>query len=206
MNIFVQSDLYLKKHRDSYKSINITPEVFSKLSEGDTSSILDYAMNFGETNVLYQLIITESGPKIRFRFQDGRLSPLVPITFEEINNEYIRLTDFFNDSSYIGRQAKIFTSYHDNNDFDDRLLLYKGESHIITYDFNKTEYLFNKKLPIQIYDVDQLKKIELDDSKMDFFDDPKYFYSELYKEILNETKENLKENDNGNENEGYKKS
>ena len=205
MDIFIQSDLYLKKHRDSYKSINITPEIFSKLDSMDTSSIIDYAMNFGENNVLYQLVVTSSGPKMRFRFPDGKLSPLTPVTFDEINKEYVRLSNFFEDSSYVGKQAKIYTQYHEDGEYDDRLLLYKGENHIITYDFSKTEYLFNKKIPIQIYGVDQLRRIEVDSSKMDFFDDPTYFYSELYKEIFNETKE-MRKKEHGNENNnGYKK-
>lgn len=205
MDIFVQSDLYLRKRRDSYKSINITPEIFSKLDDNETINVIDYAMNFGENNLLYQLVITESGPNMRLRFPDGRLSQLTPVTFDKINSDYIRLADFFSDSIYIGRQSRIYTQYHEDGEFDDRLLLYKGKNHIITYDFSKTEYLFKKKIPIQIYGVDQIKKIEVIGSKMEFFDDPKYFYSELFKEILNDNKEK-KRKENGNENNGYKKS
>jgi len=205
MDIFVQSDLYLRKRRDSYKSINITPEIFSKLDDNETINVIDYAMNFGENNLLYQLVITESGPNMRLRFLDGRLSQLPPVTFDKINSDYIRLADFFSDSVYVGKQSRIHTHYHEDGEFDDRLLLYQGKNHIITYDFSKTEYLFKKKIPIQIYGVDQIKKIEVIGSKMEFFDDPQYFYSELFKEIFSENIEK-KRKENGNENNGYKKS
>ncbi len=149
--------------------------------------------------------MTETGPKMRYRNIDGRMSPLTSVTFEEIENNYISLSDFFKESNFIGRQAKITTNYHDPGKYDDRLLLYKGYGHVLTYDYTRTDALFKKKIPIQIYDADHISKIELSNNKMDLYSNPGDLYFKLYKEIINETKEMKKKQDKENGNNNAKK-
>lgn len=196
MDIIVQGELYLKKHRDTYKTISIEPEMIFGDNPIDPNVLFNSMVKFGENNLIYQLLITEEGPKMRFRDVDGSLGPLVPIKLDELTDEYISLTDFLNEAQYIGRPAKITTSYHEKNKSDEGLLLYKGDSHIITYDFSKDDYIFSKKLPLQIYGIDTLSKVEVSGSQMDLYKDASKLYSDLFREILFQTKENQRDRGN----------
>lgn len=205
MDFFIQGELFLRKKRDSLKTIRITPEMFEDFTPANINDLFNHAINFGETTYIYQLIMTETGPKMRYRDNDGKMSPLTPVTFEDIENNYISLPDFFKESNFIGRQAKITTNYHDPGKYDERLLLYKGYGHVLTYDFTRTDSLFKRIIPIQIYDVDHISKIELEDNRMDLYSNPSDLYYKLYSEILNSTKEEKKKFDNENGNNNAKK-
>lgn len=205
MDILIQGDLYIKKNREFYKTFNLTPEIVSQLDGYNINDIIDYAMNFGESNKIYQLVITETGPKLRFRFENGTLSPFTPITFDELENNYVRLLDFLEKSKYVGMQSKISTNYRNTNEEDYRILLYDGDSIIITYDSSKSDYLFNKKIPLQIYDKNFVKKIQVSGGKMDLFSEPRQLYSELFSEILNETRTMKRKKAEDQDNNEHKK-
>ena len=196
MDIIIQGELYLKKHRDSYRTISVTPEMLFGDNAEDPNYLFNSMVKFGENNLIYQLIITKDGPKMRIRDVDGSLGPLFPIKFDVLDDEYIPLSDFLNEAQYIGRPAKITTSYHEKNKSDEGLLLYKGDSHIITYDFSKDDYLFRKKLPLQIYGIDTLSKVEVSGAQMDLYKDTSKLYSDLFREIMTQTKQNSKDKGN----------
>lgn len=182
MDVVFSGDLYIRKEPCYRKTFNISLD--QKIDFKDFA----YLMDFGQISYIYQVFIREDGPVVRYRFYDGSMSPFFKISDEELKSEYTRLIDFLEESKYVGMQAKINVDSSHPDDIVNRIILYKENNIIIAFNPEDPDYLFNKKIPLQVFDTNYVNKIEYVGNQMDLYSDKQSFFSELYHEILLETK------------------
>ena len=132
---------------------------------------------------IHQLLISEEGMYLRQRDCTGDYyEDLIPVTIEQIENEYINLLDFLNEAQYIGRRGKMIKeSLGGDIQFCMRkpIVLYQGKEHILIYsdieDFGGLR--FGDALPVDTFDYRYVQNWE-------FFGEQTNIYSTLRFDII----------------------
>ena len=192
MDVYINGGLYLKRNLESISKEELMKYGFL----GMTDNIEMYTPFFEKQSYIHQLLITNDGPCVRFRNYFGNLSSFYPISYDNLENYYIPLEKFLENSSYIGKEAII--KVEDTNlfpneitidkDYLDVLVLYNGDHHILCINTSDIDAVFSKRIPLVIVDKSQIKSINYVGSQTDRYSDYKKLYHDLYMEIYNNTK------------------
>lgn len=144
---------------------------------------------------IHQLIILEEGMYLRQRSCAGYyFDELIPVTIEQLDNEYINLLSFLEESEYVGRRAKMVTpSLGGDVQFLMRkpILLYRGTDHIILYsdreDFGKMR--FANSIPVDSFDYRYIGNWEIFGEQSNIYNNPKQLYRDLVMDSLDLTED-----------------
>ena len=144
---------------------------------------------------IHQLLISEEGMFLRQRSCTGiYFDELIPVTQEQLDNEYINLLTFMQESEYIGRIGKMKKeSLGGDIQFILRkpIVLYKGKEHMLIYsdreDFGGLRFAHN--IPVDSLDYRYSDNWEFFGEQTQIYNNPEKIYRDLVMDSINKTEE-----------------
>lgn len=171
MNIYLNGALYLKRKPEN------NPLAYKGLS------------------CIHQLLVSEEGMFLRKRDCTGNyFDELVPVTQEQLDNGYINLLTFMQESEYVGRRGKMKKeSLGGDIQFLIRkpIVLYKGKEHMLIYsdieDFGTMRFAHN--IPVDSLDYRYSDNWEFFGEQTNIYNNPQKLYRDLVMDSINKTEE-----------------
>lgn len=196
---YIQGSLFLRKgpkpvSRETIENLkNLTYQL-----HGEETYINEGTMDWSYVDELHQLIINEKGMFLRRRDLFGQYSKeLIPVTEEELENDYIDFMEYLKTANYIGKLG-IRTKETKDGDrsymSEPLLVLYQSPTHTITYR-NLSFFESNENaVPIKILNAKYCSDWKFYGEQKDLYKNPTTLYLELLKESINKNNKNNKNN------------
>lgn len=173
--IYIQGSLYLRKEPFKLEIDSFEDEEFE-------DDLEDELVDYDSAISIYQLIIANDRMFLRQRTKIGDyLNTLVPVTKEELKDDYIDLSQLLNEDNHVGRKGRMSEVAENGSDmfvfYRQPLVLYASDSHMVLYN---DATIYREKTPIEILDSRYCNNWE-------YFGDEVSIYSEaseLYKDLL----------------------
>ena len=184
--VYMQGSLFLKKGPEPISREDV--EELRNLSYQVTGTeylVEEGTMDYSYVDDIHQLIINENGMYLRRRDCIGVYeNELIPITEEQLEEDYIDLLKFLKSAKYIGKYGTRTkeTENGDRSYMDEQVLvLYQSPTHTIIYE----KLLCEEKPIIGVLDSRFYENWDFDENQVDIYNDPAKLYIDLLKESYN---------------------